>query len=181
MTKEELRSLYRKKRMMLSRSERALAERNVCKRFFERIDVSNARLVHHYLSRDDEFDPSEIVEGVRSRVPSVQFAVPRVYKDSLEHLVITPMTKMATNQFGIEEPLAGKSVTPGSIDIVLVPLLCFDVDNQRVGYGGGYYDRFLADCRPDCVKVGLSYFPPIPRIEDLHEGDVALDLCISPN
>ena len=62
-----------------------------------------------------------------------------------------------------------------SIDMVLVPGLCFDGDGHRVGYGKGFYDRFLKTCRPDCIKIGLSYFEPVESIDDVHEGDVRLD------
>ncbi|MDH3493028.1 MAG: 5-formyltetrahydrofolate cyclo-ligase, partial [Acidobacteriota bacterium] len=67
-----------------------------------------------------------------------------------------------------------------SLDFVLVPLLCFDRRGHRVGYGGGYYDRFLAKVRPDCLKIGLSFFGPVDEIEDVHEGDIRLDYCVMP-
>lgn len=65
--------------------------------------------------------------------------------------------------------------------MVLIPLLAFDKKGYRVGYGKGFYDRFLADCRPDVVKVGLSVFEPIDEIADLNEFDIKMDFCITPN
>jgi len=67
------------------------------------------------------------------------------------------------------------------IDIALVPLLCFDLIGHRVGYGGGYYDKFLAACRPDCKKVGLSVFDPVESISDIEPHDVRLDFAITPD
>jgi len=64
---------------------------------------------------------------------------------------------------------------------VLVPLLCFDRRGHRVGYGRGYYDRFLARCRHDCKKIGLSFFEPLAEIDDVHEGDVELNYCVTPD
>ena len=64
--------------------------------------------------------------------------------------------------------------------MVLVPLLAFDSKGYRVGYGKGFYDRFLKQCRNDCVKIGLSYFEPIDAINDAGEFDVPLDFCITP-
>ena len=64
--------------------------------------------------------------------------------------------------------------------MVLVPLLNFDEEGNRVGYGKGYYDRFLAHCRPDCIKVGFSYFEPLDSIDDVHEYDIKLDYGITP-
>ena len=69
---------------------------------------------------------------------------------------------------------------PSEVDVVLVPGLAFDEGGHRVGYGRGFYDRFLALCRPDCLKVGLSYFEPISQITDIHAGDIRLDLLITP-
>ena len=66
-------------------------------------------------------------------------------------------------------------MAPSEIDVVLVPLLCSDGQGYRVGYGKGFYDRFLVKCRPDCRKIGLSYFPPVDRIEDVTESDVKMD------
>ena len=64
--------------------------------------------------------------------------------------------------------------------MVFVPLLTFDRDGYRIGYGKGFYDKYLAGCREDCIKAGFSYFEPIDSIEDLHEFDISLDLCITP-
>ena len=65
--------------------------------------------------------------------------------------------------------------------MVFVPLLAFDKDGYRVGYGMGFYDKFLADTGEDCIKVGFSYFEPIGTIEDRTDFDVPLDLCITPH
>ncbi len=67
------------------------------------------------------------------------------------------------------------------MDIVLVPMLCFDEKGFRVGYGKGFYDKFLSLCREDCLKIGLSLFPPIQKIENVEDYDVKLDFCITPN
>ena len=65
--------------------------------------------------------------------------------------------------------------------MVLVPLLACDRAGHRVGYGKGFYDRFLAACRPDCRKIGLSYFRPVEAIVDVYDGDVRLDRVITPD
>ena len=60
-------------------------------------------------------------------------------------------------------------------------MLAFDTRGNRVGYGKGFYDRYLPACRPDCIKLGFSYFDPVDSVDDAHEFDVPLDLCITPN
>ena len=65
-------------------------------------------------------------------------------------------------------------------DLIIVPLLAVDAQGHRVGYGKGFYDRFLSKCRPDCLKVGLNYFEPDERIVDVGEHDIKLDACVTP-
>jgi 5-formyltetrahydrofolate cyclo-ligase len=85
------------------------------------------------------------------------------------------------NKYGILEPVNAITMFPEELDWVLMPLLCFDVVGHRVGYGKGYYDRFLKLCKADVIKIGFSYFDAIPVIEDSNLMDVKLDYCITPN
>ena len=89
-------------------------------------------------------------------------------------------TIFQANDINILEPLESEVVDPQHIDLVLVPMLICDVKGSRVGYGKGYYDRYLSRCKPSCIKVGLSYFEPVARISDADEFDVPLDFCITP-
>ena len=84
------------------------------------------------------------------------------------------------NQYGIPEPVGGKEIMPEELDLVFVPLLGFDLQGNRVGYGKGYYDRFLSKCKDDVIKVGLSFLSPIDCIEDVDFFDKKLDFCITP-
>lgn len=89
----------------------------------------------------------------------------------------TPFVKTALNIF---EPQGSEFLPATEIDLVFVPLLAFDKNGFRVGYGKGFYDKWLAETRGDCVKVGFSYFEPVDGITGLHEFDLPLDLCITP-
>ena len=64
--------------------------------------------------------------------------------------------------------------------MILVPLLAYDLQGNRVGYGKGFYDRFLAKCNANVQKVGLSYFEPLDSIGDAESFDIKLNSCISP-
>jgi 5-formyltetrahydrofolate cyclo-ligase len=64
--------------------------------------------------------------------------------------------------------------------MIIIPLLAFDEKGYRVGYGKGFYDRYLKECREDCLKIGLSYFEAVPSVDDAAEFDVPLDFCITP-
>ena len=89
-------------------------------------------------------------------------------------------TVYQTNQWGITEPKEGRVLEPQQIDLVFVPLLVCDKDGYRVGYGKGFYDRYLPNCREDIVKIGFSYFEPIEKITDTDQFDVPLTYCITP-
>ena len=84
------------------------------------------------------------------------------------------------NRFNILEPLNGDVIPPEMLDLIFVPLLAFDRKGFRVGYGRGFYDRYLPACRRDVVKVGFSFFDPVDKIDDINEFDVPLNLCITP-
>jgi 5-formyltetrahydrofolate cyclo-ligase len=82
------------------------------------------------------------------------------------------------NLYNILEPKEG-ALYDGEVDLVLVPLLAFDEQGYRVGYGKGFYDRFLANLHTR--TIGLSFFGPVTKIHDLHEKDIKLDMCITPD
>jgi 5-formyltetrahydrofolate cyclo-ligase len=89
-------------------------------------------------------------------------------------------TIFEANAINILEPLETEVIDPLDIDMVLVPMLAFDDRGNRVGFGKGYYDRYLSRCRQDCIKVGLSYFEAVDSINDANEFDVPLNFCITP-
>ena len=92
------------------------------------------------------------------------------------------LKELAINKFGIPEPKElSHKIIPNEISIVLVPLLCFDIKGNRVGYGKGVYDQFLSKFKPSLTKfIGLSLFNPVDEISDINEFDVKLDYCITP-
>ncbi len=111
-----------------------------------------------------------------------EIVVPKVKNDELlEHIKYDKDTELISNKWGIPEPKKGTTISEGLIDVVFIPLLAFDKQGHRVGYGKGYYDRFLSACRKETVKVGLSHFEPIMEITDTDPDDIRLDYCITPS
>ncbi len=98
----------------------------------------------------------------------------------MRHFLWDEHTVLQTNRWGIPEPVGGTEVHAAILDVVLVPLLAFDRHGNRVGYGKGFYDRFLAQCRPESLKIGLSFFGPLHEISDVSEHDIPMDACITP-
>ena len=80
----------------------------------------------------------------------------------------------------LQNHFSGEITEPDEIDLVLVPLLAFDQEGYRVGYGKGYYDKFLSQCREDVIKIGLSFFEPVDAISDINQFDMSLNYCVTP-
>ena len=99
----------------------------------------------------------------------------------LSHYLLTDATKIALNSYGIPEPAEGIAIPVGHIEVVFVPLLAFNNQGHRVGYGKGFYDRFLAQCNPNTLKIGLSLFEPEQHFKKVTDSDIKLDICVTPN
>jgi 5-formyltetrahydrofolate cyclo-ligase len=99
----------------------------------------------------------------------------------MTHFLLTDNTKIKKNEYNIPEPIDGLEVPADKIDVVFVPLLAFDKNGHRAGYGKGFYDKFLMECKPETIKIGLSFFEPEENIEDIFVNDVKLDYCVTPN
>jgi len=184
MTKAELRKTFLDRRGSLSVAERVARSRLIADRFFEKFDLSSVKNFHCFISIEkfNEVDTSPILQKIWDEYPAIRTFAPRLERDAgeLRSHVYRPETKLVENVWGIREPASEESVDSSEIDLVIVPLLCFDERGYRVGYGKGFYDKFLAKCRPDCLKVGLSFFPPVGRIGDIDEYDIPLDQCVTP-
>lgn len=96
------------------------------------------------------------------------------------HYLLTDNTKFKKNEYNIPEPIEGIEVPDSKIEVVFVPLLAYDKLGNRVGYGKGFYDRFLSKCKPETIKIGLSFFDPEIEIEDASSMDMKLNYCVTP-
>lgn len=134
------------------------------------------------IEKFNEIDTAPIFQRLWREFQQVTTVVPRVNFEAgeMHNLKFTAENELVQNAWQIHEPSHEEYVETEKIDMVLVPLLCFDERGHRVGYGKGFYDRFLSKCREDCVKTGLSYFAPSEEIPDVKEFDVTLDFCITP-
>ena len=180
MLKKHLRLLYANLRSELSPETQDQFSLRIANRCL-RLPVWRYQFFHIYLSipQKNEVDTSFLLTVLQGKDKDI--AVPKVSGEGeLDHYLLTDATVFNNDRWGIPEPVSGIRVTPQQIDVVFLPLLAFDLKGCRVGYGGGFYDRFLADCREDIVKVGLSFFEPVPEISDRNPLDVPMDYCVTP-
>lgn len=180
MLKNKLRLHFAEQRTSLppeSREQKSLAIANRCLQ----LPIWEHQHYHLFLSIPDknEVDTSFLLTILQGKDKDI--IVPKVGRaGELDHYLLTDTTVFKTSTWGIPEPVSGVQISPEQLDVVFLPLLAFDLHGYRVGYGGGFYDRFLARCREGILKVGLSYFEPVKKISDLHSGDLRMDYCVTP-
>lgn len=183
MTKKEIRTLYKQKRNEISQIQANKLQDLLLIRF-QQLSLPFLQYLHTYLPMDiqKEVDTYPIMEFLRFTNPGITFVVPKTdfTEFTMTNYVFDDNTVLVKNQYDIMEPANGAIVDTELIDLVLVPLLAFDEKGNRVGYGKGFYDRFLAACRPDVIKIGLSFFEAETQIIDTGEFDIPLNYCITP-
>jgi 5-formyltetrahydrofolate cyclo-ligase len=183
MTKQVLRRIYKERRRELTPPEQAKLD-DLLLIQFQTAELPFIQTLFSYWPIEANKEPNtHLFTGyLEFSNPGLQIAYPKTNLSIHEMTAIatTENTRFVKNEYGLEEPEAGPIVPVTEIDMVIVPLLAFDTHGYRVGYGKGYYDKFLSQCRPDCIKTGFSYFEPVAEIEDKHEFDVPLNLCITP-
>lgn len=185
MKKTDIRNTYNEKRLQLSASQKEKMDDLMLIQFQKlAIDISALIMTYSPIKKLNEFDPQLITDYCYFKNPNQQLFYPvMVERDGnceMGAMIVDDNTFFETNKFGVDEPIDGIDMIPTEIDIVIVPLLSFDKKGNRVGYGKGYYDRFLKLCRRDCIKIGFSYFDPIVKIDDINQYDIKLDYCITP-
>lgn len=125
-----------------------------------------------------EIDTTLILTLLQGR--DKQIIVPKIKGTRLESILLTDNTKLQINNWGIPEPEKGLILDPKQIEVVFIPLLVFDKEGNRLGYGKGYYDQLLISCKPSVLKIGLSFFEAIDKIEGVKSNDLILDYCVTP-
>ena len=179
-TKSALRIEYRKRREALTEDQITDWSIEISNRCLT-LDIWGYSLYHLFMTaeKNKEIDTSYLLSILQGK--DKQPVIPKMVDDhGLDHYLLTDQTTLKLNRQGIPEPISGITITPQQIEVVFVPLLVLDREGHRVGYGKGYYDRFLVQCPKSTIKVGLSFFDPISKIEDFDDNDIALDYAVTP-
>lgn len=184
MKKKDLRHMYKEMRKQLPASRIAKLD-DLMLIQFQKLDIEIPSLVMTYapMEKRNEFNPQLITDYCYFKNPAQHLLYPVMVelegKSEILSMMVDDDTVFGKNEYGIVEPLNGIDIYPSEIEMVIVPLLAFDKRGYRVGYGKGYYDRFLPRCRKNCIKIGFSYFDAVDHIEDANSDDIPLDYCIT--
>jgi len=130
-----------------------------------------------YASFRSEPETMHLLEKLLER--NVCVALPKCRKNGImEAFIVKDVCSLQSGTYGILEPQEEFHVPPEEISLVLVPGCAFGKDGSRIGYGGGYYDRFLLQCK-QAVKVGLCYSSCLANRLPREKFDVAMDVVIT--
>jgi len=182
-TKAALRSQYKAKRRELGEKDRLKMDDLILIQFQKLIlhDV-HSLLSYWPIKSHIEINTLSITDYMIFKIPGLTVSFPKTNfaQTALEAIEVDSDTEFEVNHAGIAEPTKGEPVPPEELDMVFVPLLAYDKKGFRVGYGKGFYDRYLEHCRKDLIKVGFSYFDPEEAIPEVNEFDIPLNLVITP-
>lgn len=180
MDKKQFRQRQIERLRQLSPDVKAKLEEQIMERFFEQTAVSTAKNVAITLSQKFELNTAPIIRSLQERKISV--LVPKTFENRrMEFVPLTSETQLAPQAFGILEPVGGVPVAPTALDLIVVPGLAYEqTGGNRLGFGGGYYDRYLKRA-PQAHKIVLAFNQQVYLAAHwpVDQFDVTMDLIIT--
>jgi 5-formyltetrahydrofolate cyclo-ligase len=182
MTKSELRKKYKTLREHLSINQIEGLSLSIANQLLK-LPIWESTFYHLFLTIEEqnEVNTDYILNILSGKDKNIVVSKSDFKTGLMTHFLLTDNTVIKKNYYNIPEPVDGIEILPNKLEVVFVPLLAFDAQGHRVGYGKGFYDRFLSECNPTTIKIGLSFFEPEPEIKDIFKNDVTLDYCVTPN
>ena len=175
MDKKALRREIREKKRAMSIEEIEARSARLGEQFVETEAYRNARTVYGYMPYNQEVRTIPILE--RAIRDGKKVAVPKVYGDTMKFICLDDLSQVELSDMGIPEPIADGPVADDETALVLMPGLAFDKAGHRIGYGGGFYDKFLMT-EPNHPTVALCYDFQMYAHLDTEEFDIPVDLVL---
>jgi 5-formyltetrahydrofolate cyclo-ligase len=162
----------------MSASERERASARIVDRLLTFPEIKRASTVMAFWSFGSELDTATLIEALHTR--GIRVALPRIVDGDMQALAYEPGEAVTETLFGAWEPASGQLLDPSAIDVVLTPAVAFDRSGRRVGYGGGFYDRFFPRTRSDTLRIGIGFDVQLLD-DDLPTGhfDLGLDAVVT--
>ena len=181
MTKVELRKTYKALRNNVSEHDIDTFSLSIANQLLK-LPIWQHSFYHIFLSIEEqkEINTDYILNILSGKDKNILISKSDFDTGKMTHFLLTDNTIIKKNKYNIPEPVDGIEILNNKIEVVFIPLLAFDKQGNRVGYGKGFYDRFLANCNPETIKIGLSFFEAETKITDIFDGDVKLDYCVTP-
>lgn len=180
MAKPEIRRNYTTRRAKLSLLDVESLSLQIANNALK-LPIWDKTYYHIYLSilNKKEVNTEFLLHILQGKDKSIIIPKTNFHTNTLTHILLEEHTKIELSSLGIPEPMSGLVVEPQLLDVVFVPLLAYDLSGNRIGYGKGFYDRFLSQCTSQAIFVGLSFFDPEPKLA-FGELDIPLHFCVTP-
>lgn len=180
LSKAGLRESIRARRRAIPENERKRAAEAVAALLSRIPQLTGANLVLAYAANREELDPGPAIAALRES--GVRIAYPRVSNDALDVHEVDNPSDLVLGTFSIREPRPdAPRVDIGAIDVVLVPAIAFDRRGYRIGYGGGFYDRFFAHLPTGPLRVGLAFDEQLLDQVPVQPHDEPVDMIVTPS
>ena len=180
MLKSEARKYYRNLRKQLTPEDVLLKSKSIFNQIQHfRFDEDLNFHIFLPIEKNNEINTYPIINWLFQENKNI--ILPLVIGDDMINCKVEKGFETQLNPLQIPEPINYTEIESNLVDVIFVPMFVADQNRNRVGYGGGYYDKFLTRCKPNAKKIGLTYFRPIDIIEDAYEGDIPLDYCVTPD
>ena len=149
---------------------------------FQKLDWSNVNCIANYYPLEAHNEPNTLLFAnyLKAFIPGILIAYPIIDPNNSTMQFYAETEVVQQNQYGIIEPMPTQLIEAETIDAILVPLIGVDKTGHRIGFGKGFYDKYFVNFSAKRPRIGISYFDPIPNIQDTHEFDVPLTHCITP-
>ena len=175
MDKKELRRSIRERKRAMTEEEIVSRSEKLGALFAQSEAYKNAKTIYGYLPYNQEVRTVPMLE--QALKDGKRVAVPKVYGDEMKFLYLDDLTQVEKGYAGIPEPIADGPVADDDTALVLMPGLAFDPAGHRIGYGGGFYDKFLA-AEPNHPTLALCYeFQMLPELHT-EEHDIPVDTVL---
>ncbi|MBQ4819954.1 5-formyltetrahydrofolate cyclo-ligase [Aquimarina sp. MMG016] len=180
MDKKSLRKKYKTLRSQLSSEDIENMSMDIANQLL-RLPIWDNSYYHIFLpiQQQKEVNTEYILHILQGKDKNVIVSKSNFEDHSMEHFLLTDATVIKPNAWGIPEPVEAIPIPDHKIEVVFIPLLAYDQNGNRVGYGKGFYDKFLIKCNQNALKIGLSFFSAEKKIEDVSLNDISLDYCVT--
>jgi 5-formyltetrahydrofolate cyclo-ligase len=178
--KREARARAREARDQVERADRRAAAEALASELAALPELASVSSVLAYAALPTELDPAPAILRLRRR--GVRIAYPRIESPGVLGMhYVDHEVELVPGPFGLAQPSQHAPRAPHrSIDAIILPGVAFDAQGTRLGYGGGYYDRLLPLCRPDCIRIGIAFDEQVLDHIPAEEHDACVDIVVTP-
>lgn len=179
--KQKLREQFLQRRLQLRDETYLTKSARIIERLKQQPEYQDAEKLHCYVSMQKRHEVNTIpfIKELLDQDKKLAVPVTDFQKNVLHSRYITRFEDLQENKWGVLEPVAGEIAKPGEFDLVIVPMVGGDYNKNRIGYGKGFYDRFLSESGGAAVAVGLLFEDCLVESIPIEEFDIPMDKLIT--